>query len=416
MKYIVLFILFSMQLYCTKSPFYNVGIDSYDSRVTIWFKSGIYPASIPELLEYDTSKYIVIIFNKYNGSKLPKELFELKNVKQLRINKSTESIDNIIMGLNNFPNLEYLVIDSAKKVDFSLIPGRLTKLEDIMIRTVDTVVIANSIFSDFKDENIDIGIVKEVFFSDDIVMPYIHEILISGRACTPMPKIHNIKNLLNNVNSMYSLSLGKIAIDTVLESNNCIESLSLASVVVPKIITTNSCFGLKAIELSSMGLTDINLDIYHRKEIAWLDLSRNKLSNFRFDLLTNHTFEGIPDSIINSYWTDNNTEDHSATLKLDWNWIDSVQTFVDTCIKKDYRISLSYNNRTPKPEFAGFEPKEYRDYDYKKFTFSLPKGLFNLQFRGRLELIGYTLSDDEKDKIRKHFKYAEVIFEEKKRR
>ena len=111
---------------------------------------------------------------------MPKELFELKNVKQLRINKSTESIDNIIMGLNNFPNLEYLVIDSAKKVDFSLIPGRLTKLEDIMIRTVDTVVIANSIFSDFKDENIDIGIVKEVFFSDDIVMPYIHEILISG--------------------------------------------------------------------------------------------------------------------------------------------------------------------------------------------------------------------------------------------
>ena len=208
----------------------------------------MYPTSIPELLKYSKYSYIGIYFEKYNGSKLPKELFELKNVKQLRINKSTGSIDNIILGLDNFPNLDYLVIDSAKKADFTLIAGRLTKLETIMIRAVDTIVISNSIFSDFKEEIIDIGNVKEVFFTDDIAKQNVYEILISGSTCTPVPRIHNINNLLNNVDSMYSLSIWGVKIDTAVESNNCIESLSLSSVILPKLITTNPCFGSKEID------------------------------------------------------------------------------------------------------------------------------------------------------------------------
>ena len=99
-----------------------------------------------------------------------------------------------------------------------------------------------------------------------------------------------------------------------------------------------------------MGLTELNSDIYDRKEIAWLDFSKNKLADFRFDLLTNHTFEAIPDSIIDSYWTSKYSEYHYSKLKLDWNLIDSVQAFIDTSITKDYEISLSYNNRKPKPD------------------------------------------------------------------
>lgn len=370
--------------------------------------------SYPKLLENTDINIRQLRISNVSFKNLPIELKAFPSIAFIGLLNCDSNMSKLFAELRMFPKLESIRIEESKYVKFTNALGKNNSLKNITIFRCDSVYISKEFLESIQLTNLELYIenVPKVVFESGASLDSIND--FSWVGSLKRKSSNDIEHIINSIQYVQKFQILGIKSNTFPNNLKKCEYLYLGLMGLDSFNISKE-FEFRVLNLGGNILRTIPLNLYDQTGILCLDFSMNQIREFRFDKLNANTFAQIPDSLLNSYWNEKQAY-HNSELNLDWNLIDSVQTFFDTCITKDYEISLSYNNRKPKPEFAGFEPKEFEDYDSKKFTFTLPKGLFNLQFRGQLNLIGYNLSEEEKDKIRKHFKYAEVIFEEKKRR
>ncbi len=329
-------------------------------------------------------------------------------------------MSKLFENLSIFPQLNYLSIEGCQFAKFPEKVEESFTLHTISIVNCDSVYITKEFINKCHPKEIFIDRCKAVTFEKGIILDSIdrfelYNITLTGK----LIMCSNLDNVLNSITKADFIAV--LGVADISFPNNILESrlLSLYGADLKDFeVPINSIINIFGIEHNQISV--LPQSFYSHKGYKDVDISKNLIQDFRFDLFDTNTFKykkGIDTVFEEGDSTKGIIEIIPADayypeINLSWNFLDSICTFVDTSLNKSYRIYLNYNNRKLKSDFEGYDSLKYKEFNPEKLTFTMPKGIFNLQFRGRLELVGYTLTEEEKEKIRKHFKNVFVEFDE----